>query len=187
MDDIFFVRFLYDDKSVNWFQIIFVGGASDCYYNAVTSGNNDELYYAVKIYPKTWWNYDFNKIFNYNVKILQFDGDEISVMCEKNFDIKKHNFNITLKSEDEKQIRIWKYYLWLIQLKLGVQFNIIVNEDFENQDYGDYVEISRKSYDNYLRKCRHPLTDDYSSLTIIRKVFNIIEDDSEIVNHPWLK
>lgn len=186
MDDIFYVRFLYDEKSINWLQIIFVGGTIDNSYNAIISGNNDELYYATKIVPNTWWNYSFNKIFKYNVKVLEFDGDDISVMCEKNFDIKNHNFNISLKSEDEKEIKIWKYYLWLLQLKLDTKFNIIVNCDFEDQNYGDFVEISRKSYDNYLKKCHEPLTDDYSSLTIIRKIFNIVEDDSDIINHPWL-
>ena len=187
MNDIFYVRFLYDEHSVNWFQIIFIGGETNNYYNAITSGNNDELYYAVKIQTNTWWNYDFNKIFNYNIKILQFNGEDISVVSEKNFDVKNHIFNISLKSIDEKEIKIWKYYLWLLQLKMNTKFNIIVNDDFENQNYGDFVEISRKSYDNYLKKCHEPLTDDYSSLTIIRKIFNIIEDDSEIINHSWLK
>lgn len=184
MNNYFSVRFLTND-SINWFQVSFdFQELPNCTYSMIMYDNKNYIWYPQNIKSGMWYNYDFNKVFNYTVKLLQFDGDEIKVIDEKNFNIKNHDFNILLKSEDKKELQYWKYYLILIQLKLNVKFNI--KNELLNQDFGDYIEISRKAYDNYLKKCETPITDDYSSLTIIRSLFDIV-DDSDIINHPWLK
>jgi len=180
------VRFLSDENSVNWFQLTFYGGLENHYYSIIISDNKDDIYHCVSVENQNWYNYDPNKIFQYNIKLLQFDGETIQLVDETNFNIKNHNFNIILKSESEKEIKIWKFYLWLLQLKMNVKFNIVVNEDLEQND-GDYFEISKNAYDNYLKKTDTPLTDDYSSITIITSMFNVLDDNSDILNHTWLK
>ena len=70
----------------------------------------------------------------------------------------------------------WKEYLLTIESKLNTKFNIIINDGFLKFDNThDYVEISRASYDNYLKRSATPLTDDYSSLTIVKSLFDIID------------
>lgn len=183
----FFIRFLSDENSVNWFQVnLLFNDEVNCYYNLIVSDDKDIIHNAQGVAGNgNWYNYDFNKIFKYKIKLLKFDGENISLMDQDFFDIKNHNLNIILKSDNEKDIKIWKYYLWLIQIKFNFKFNIIENYTPE-QSFGDYVEISRLAYDNYLIKSEKPLTDDYSSLTIITTLFDIIDDNSDIINHPWL-
>jgi len=186
INDLYNISFLYDNNDVNWFQFILSGDVDPvCYYNVEVNDDINDKHYAFSINHGQWKNLDFN-VFKYYVKLLKFCGGEISIINECVFDIKNHNFNISLISEDVKEIRIWKYYLWLIQLKMDCKFNIVVNERFEEQgDGNDYVCISRKAYDNYLLKSETPLTDDYSSLTIIRSIFKVV-DDSDIIKHPWI-
>ena len=186
MNDFFSVRFFNDSESVNWFQITFFFQEEiDCYYNMIVSDENESIYYASNIKSGFWYSYNFGKVFKYNVKILKFDGDNIKTVCEDNFNIKDHNINVMLRSDDEREIKIWKYYLWIIQIKLNKKINIFINEDYVLNDTDTFLEISNKSYINYLKKNETPLTDDYSSLTIISSLFDIADNKTEILNHPW--
>lgn len=174
-----------DERSINWFQINFhFQELPNCYYNVIVD-DDDYIYYSKNINSNNYYNYDYCKAFKYNIKLIQFDGEIIKLIHEEKFDFKKHNFNIILKSNDYKEIQIWKYYLLLVQLKLDVKINIILND--VSQDDGDYVEISKTAYNHYLNISDKPLTDDYSSITIISTLFNVIDDNSEIINHPWLR
>jgi len=183
-------RFICDNDSKNWFQITIPENYLDdrCYYNAIISDENDTFYYDEIITNNKWFNFDvFGKVFKYNIKILKFDGDNITTFENYNFNIKNHNFNISLRSEDKNEIRIWKYYLWLIQIKYHIKFNIIENDILYDDSLSDFIEISKKSYSNYLKTCEKPITNDYSSLTIISTLFDILTDNYDIVNHPWIK
>lgn len=176
------------DNSANLFYVTtHFQECENCYYNIIMSDDKDTIYYPANIKNGFWYRFDFDKVFRYNVKMLQFDGDNVKKIDEKYFSLKEHNFNIFLKSDDEKEIKFWKDYLLIMQLKFNTKFNIIHKYvSLENQ-IGDYVEISRDAYDIFLKKSYNSLTDDYSSLTIIRSLFNVVEDDSEIINHPWLR
>jgi len=65
-----------------------------------------------------------------------------------------------------------------------VKFNIIENKKID-QIFEDYVEISRMAYDTYLKSSKK-ITEDYSSLKIITTLFDVLDDNCEIINHPWL-
>ena len=185
MNDFFSVRFFNDNESINWFQItFFFQDEPDCYYDVIVSDDIESVYYASLIKSGFWHSYNFGKAFRYNVRLLKFDGDNITTICEDNFDINDHTINVILKSDDEKEIKIWKYYLWLLQIKMNFKMNIFINEYISN-DTDTFVEISEKSYINYLKKSEKPLTDDYSSLTIISSLLDIANDKTEILNHPW--
>ena len=185
----FKVRFINDENSINWFQTTIYYDNFDnenSYFDIVVQDDTDTIYYAMLVHNNNWYNFQFDKIFNYKIKCLIFDGDTIKVLDEIKFDIKKHNFNIVLKSDNKEEIKIWKYYLWLVQIKLDVKFNIKVNEYFQFDNVNDFVEISRKSYEMYLKRSEKPLNNDFSSLTIITSLFDILDDNSDILNHPWL-
>lgn len=180
------IRFLSDENSTNWFQVnLLFENEEVCYYNLVINDDKDEYHFSQNVRGGEWYNFDVNKFFKYKVELLKFDGKKINVIEREIFHINKHNFNIILRSDDPLDIKIWKFYLWLLQIKYNYRFNIIENE-YPDQTYEDFVEISRYSYDKYLKKSEEPLTDDYSSITIISKLFGIVDDDSEIRNHPWL-
>lgn len=189
MNNYFSVRFFCENSS-NQTQITFhYNEEKNCYYNAIIKNDDESVFYAINVKSGFWNSFNFGKPFRYNINLLKFDGDVIKFIFNDNFDVKDHNFNITLKSDDEKQIKIWKYYLWLLQLKLNVKFNVIVNEEFDKNDTDDFVEISIPVYINLLKKSDKPIIDDYSSLTIISSILDIIEDKDklELFNHPWLK
>ena len=187
-NNFYYARFVSYD-SMNYLQLSFDFNAQENeYYNIVISNENDDIFYSSNIENLHWYNFDFFKVFKYNLKFLKFDGDEIKFIHQEIFDPNNHNFNIMLKTDNDKEMKIWKYYLWLLQIKYGYKFNIIENENFENMDdYNDYVEISMEAYKIFLRKQKNAIVNDYSSLTIISKLFDIIEDNSDIINHPWLK
>lgn len=185
MNDFFSIRF-FNENSINWFQITFFFQEEvDCYYNMIVSDESESVYYASNIKSGFWYSYNFGKAFKYNVKLLKFDGDNITAICEDNFNIKDHNINVILKSDNEQEIKIWKYYFWLLQIKLNYKINIFINEDCSSNDIDTFVEISKESYINYLKKSETPLTDDYSSLTIISNLLDIADDKTKILNHPW--
>ena len=169
---------------INTILTFFFQEEPDSYYNMIVSDEKESVYYASNIKSGFWHSYNFGKVFKYNVKILKFDGDSITTICEDIFNIKDHNMNVILKSDDEQEIKIWKYYLWLLQIKLNSKINIIINEDISNET-DTFVEISKESYINYLKKSEKSLTDDYSSLTIISSLLDIADDKTEILNHPW--
>lgn len=187
MKNIFYIiRYLSDENSANWLQISFYCDKPHNYI-VVVSDEEDNIIHTIDMTDELWHNFILN-VFSYNIKLLELSDDSFKIINEQKFDIKNHNFNIILKSENNDEIKIWKYYLWLIQLKLDVKFTIIVNEDFPTQDgcCCDFFEISRKAYDIYLEN-NSKSTDDYSSINIITTLFDVIKDKSEILNHPWLK
>jgi len=186
MNDFFNTNFFYCNGE-NSVKIGLNDFDSDKHYHLIMTDDEDDMYYAIVVEPGFWYNFNVN-VYKWNFKLLEFDGDEISILVEDKIDIEK--FNISLISDDEEEIKIWKYYLWLVQVKLGYKFDIIVNQEFLDNEFeeGDYVEISRECYNNYIKKTTTPLRNDYSSLTIITTIFSVLnnEEKDEILNHDWL-
>jgi len=161
------------ENSINLFVVDFdFKEESNCYYNMIMSDNKNYIYYPGNVKGNFSYQYEFDKVFKYNVKLLQFDGEIIKLIDEKNFNIKNHNFTIILKSEIMKDLEIWNDYLMMVEARLGVKFNI--TNGYSQKNTKDAVEISRASYDNFLKKSIKPLTNDYSSLTIIKSLFDIL-------------
>lgn len=181
------IRFISDDDSINWLQITMnYKDCDSCDYCISVTDYKNSLCYTQPVENKMWYNYDFGNIFRYNVKLLKFGYDKTRIVNNAKFDIKNHTFNIILKSDDSKEIKIWKYYLWLIQLKLDVKFNIIESKNYVDENYIDIIEISKSAYDYHLKRFNNP-TNDYSSFTIIKTLFDVIDEDKvlEILKHPW--
>jgi len=141
----------------------------------IISDNNDEVYMSTEVKNGHWYKYWFSFFFKYNIKLLSFDGENVEIIDEKNFDIKNHKFLINLRTESNQELNIWRDYLSLVESTLSTKFDIIVNADLPpEQDLTDTIEISRLMYDLYLGSSEKPLTNDYSSLTIIKTLFNIL-------------
>ena len=185
-NNFFNIRFISDENSINWFQITMDYRDNNCEYCISITDYKNSMCYTQPVENKKWYNYDFGNIFRYDVKLLKFGYDKIRIVNNAKFDIKNHNFNIILKSDDEKEIKIWKYYLWLIQLKLDVKFNIIESKNYIDENYIDVIEISKNAYDYHLKRFNNS-TNDYSSVKIITTLFDVLDDDkiSEILKHPW--
>jgi hypothetical protein len=83
---------------------------------------------------------------------------------------------MSLKSDNMQEIKIWKDYLKLVESSLEINFDYIINQDLPEPDkILDTIEISKDRYDIFLRYSNRPLTNDYSSLTIIKTLFDINE------------
>lgn len=186
MNDFFNTKFFYCDSD-NYVKVGLNNFDDSKHYHLIMSDDEDDMYYAVVVEPGFWYNFNVN-VYKWNFKLLEFDDNEIHVMVEDKFDFQ--NFNISLISDDEEEIKIWKYYLWLVQMKFDCKFEIIINKEFIDNEFdeGNYVKISRESYNNYIKKTTTPLRNDYSSLTIITTLFNVLnnEEKNEILNHVWL-
>jgi hypothetical protein len=114
-------------------------------------------------------NYISNNIFQYKITLIsQFNG-VLEILEKKVFDIKDHDFLLNLKSENENEIKIWKDYIKLVESILNTKINYIVNNENINA-----IEISRFFYDCILKQSENPITEDYSSLTIIKSLFDIL-------------
>lgn len=150
MNKDFSVRFVSDDSSMNWLQ---VNINFEKYKDYVLSifDEFDNIYHANSI-EHLWYNYTFGRVFKYDLKISLYGEDNVKTERMK-FNINDHKFNIILISDNDQDIRIWKYYLWLIQIKYDVKFNIIENKKID-QIFEDYVEISRMAYDTYLKSSK---------------------------------
>lgn len=118
-------------------------------------------------------NYDSINAFKYNITLLSQVNGSFEILEKKEFNIKNHNFLLNLKSENENEIRIWKDYIQLIVSILNTKINYIVNSEIYTNK-SDTIEISKYFYDNLLMKSERPITEDYSSLTIIKNLFNIL-------------
>jgi hypothetical protein len=185
MNDILLPKFLNDSNSINWTQLNIFAKNNKSIISILDTKRY--ICYNVNFGENDWYNFDFGNIFKYDIKVVSFNGDNSKeIIYHKKFDIRNHKFNIALKSENNNEIKTWKFYLWLIQLKMNVKFNIIENEDFLSQDHGDYVEISKKAYEHFLNRSMNEIPD-YSSLNIIESLFDVLEDNSDILNHPWIK
>jgi hypothetical protein len=181
-NEFFSIRFICDTNSVNWLQITTNYNESSDYYISVSDDKN-LMCHTIPVKNNMWYNYDFGYVFKYSIKLLKFGSDKVKIIKNEDFDIRNHNFNIILKSDDSNEIKTWKYYLWLIQLKFDVRFNIIENENIELE--GETIEISRAAYQYHLNKFY--IQNDYSSSTIIKTLFDVMHENEvkEILNHPW--
>lgn len=168
-------------NNMNSMRLIFqFQETQNCFYNAIIFDNNDNIYRNVDVSSGHWFDLYFDNFFKYKIKLLSFDGNIVKIMYEKSFDINDHNFLISLQSTNKDDIDIWKNYLLLVESALNVKFKIIINGKIPINNKMDVVEISRYKYDLYLKHSNMPLTEDYSSLTIIKKLFYILDDESDI-------
>lgn len=113
------------------------------------------------------------KFFKYNIKLILQENDNLILLEEIKFDKNKHKFFIILISENDEEIQIWKNYLKLAESVLNIKIDYIINSKSNKQD--DIIEISKNKYDIYLKQSEIPLRDNYSSLTIIKTLFDIFD------------
>jgi hypothetical protein len=114
-------------------------------------------------------NYISNNIFKYKITLISQINGVLEILEKKVFDIKDHNFTLNLKSENENEIKIWKDYIKLVESILNTKINYLINSERTN-----VIEISRYYYDCLLKQSENPITEDYSSLTIIKSIFDIL-------------
>ena len=148
------------------------------YYQFIINDDRDEIYST----PLTTNGYChkeiFFKFFKYKIKLLSFDINGIKIIDEINFDVKNHNFTLSLKSESKDEIEIWKNYISLVESTLNIKINHVINSDSANK-LMDIIEISRDKYELSLDTYGY-VTDDYSSLAIIKNLFNILNCQEDI-------
>ena len=145
------------------------------FYHVIINDDKDRVYLTSMVENYHWYKYWFSNFFKYNIKLLSFDGEIVKIVDEKTFDIKNHQFLINLKSNNDQEIDIWKNYLKLVETTLNVKFDYIINSDLPPlENIIDTIEISRSMYDSSLSSSEKPLTDDYSSLTIIKTLFDVL-------------
>ena len=172
MNDFITVRFRNISPSVNTIQMDFHWSTElNCYHSYILTDNKD--IYINEIVKNGWWyRYDISKVFNYKIKLLSFDGSVVQIMDEKLFDIKNHNFTINLKTDIPEELDIWKNYLKIIENTFNVNFILLHNSNLDISSDQDSFEISRSAYENYLIRYTKPITNDYSSLTIVKTLFD---------------
>jgi len=112
------------------------------------------------------------KFFKYKIKIISQIDDKLEIIKEEEFNINKHQFYLFLNSDNDQEIEIWKNYIKLVESILSIKINYIINDIFNTSD--DIIEISKNRYDNYIKESETPLRNDYSSLTIIKTLFDIL-------------
>ena len=163
-------------KEENCLFVLFHFPSKDgCYYHMIISDDKGDIYLTDNVKNGFWYKYGFSKFFKYDIKLLSFDGEKPELIDQKIFDIRNHKFLINLKSSNEQEIKIWTDYLKFIETTLSTQFDYVINGDLPEPDkILDTIEISRFQYDAYIKSSDKPLTDDYSSLTIIKTLFDIL-------------
>jgi len=117
-------------------------------------------------------NYHANCFFKYKIKLISQNDGVLKIIDEKLFDINQHDFLISLKSDDKKEIKIWQNYLKLVESILGKKINYTINTIPDKVN--DTIEISKYYYDIYIKESEEPLRETPSSLTIIKSLFNIL-------------
>jgi len=174
MDNNFFTVQFKDDNSIV-VSFNFPDPKPNCYYHIIIEDDKGDIYVTTDIKNYFWYKYVFNKFFKYHIKLLCFDGETVEMIDEKIFDKRNHKFLMSLKSDNEQEIRIWKDYLKLIESSLEINFDYLINGDLPEPDkILDTVEISKTKYEIFLRGSNRPLTNDFSSLTIIKTLFDIL-------------
>ena len=172
MNDFITIRFRNMTPSVNSIQMDFHWPLDLNYYHSYILTDDKDIYINEIIKNGWWYRYNIEKVFNYNIKLLSFDGSVVKIMDEKLFDMKNHKFTINLKSDLPEELEIWKSYLKIIESSFHTNFTILYNFNDDISSEQDSVEISKEAYENNLIKYTKPITNDYSSLTIIKTLFD---------------
>lgn len=160
-------------KRYNMIKMSFFYLPKDAYYHIIVSDLDNEYYQVLDVEGGYWYKRPFYSL-KYIFYLLSFDGNEIKFIDRSIFDIKNHNFLINLRTNDLNELRIWKNYLFSKEKEFGVKFNIIENiNSTELEDVDDCIEISKEIYEDKLKNSNTPLREDYSSISIIKTLFNI--------------
>jgi len=157
---------------------IFPYEKENAYYQLIVKDFDNRSYNTLEIENNKWFERPFYET-KYDFTLLEFDGNETKIVDTIQFDIRNHNYLINLKSHDISELMLWKGYLDSVQSHysniLLDNIKVVVNGvEPEYINDIDFVEISYERYIEYLKNSNKPLTDDYSSLTIIKTLFNVI-------------
>lgn len=168
------------DFKMNENLIVVVSDDRDENYTVYGVFNKElkENQYAVALFirsydGKSFFTHYSDKFFKYKINIISQIDDVLSNITEINFDPKYHKFFLRLKSNDQNEIEIWKNYIKLLESISNIKIEYSINSNTNILDNFDTIEISKESYEKYIRQSNRPVTDDYSSLTIIKTLFNI--------------
>ena len=111
--------------------------------------------------------YDSKKVFKYNIDIYLQDKENIIHLENKIFNIEDHNFYFDLKSDNNKEIKIWKNYIELLKSTLNLKTTS------KKDEFCDICNISKDDYLLYLKETEKPLNNSNSSIDIIKKIFDV--------------
>jgi len=176
----FYVHFV-ADSSINYLQLDFNFEEKPNFYYHVIVTDDKDYYYNMDVNGDFTCKFKCDKFIKYNIKLIAFDANNttIEIIDEKKWVINCHDLTIQLKSMNYEELRIWKEYLKEVADEYtfvriiygGIRFNVLENN---TMFFDDSIEISRDVYNDYLINSHTPLTDDYSPLTIIKTLFDIL-------------
>lgn len=114
--------------------------------------------------------------FKYDIKLLNFDGINLKIIDTHIYDINNHQFYLSLFPRNESEFKIWMSYIEILEKTLNKKIDYKINEEYKwtLHDNLDSIIISHEMYDTYIKGTPNPFLYDYSSLSIIKTLFNIM-------------